>query len=414
MTEPLPPPRRKNPLLRTRVPLSPPAGRSRAAHILTQAAAEGRFALPACRACGVVHYPPRDACPACLSSDLELKDVSPLGRVIAATTTRVSNDSYFRERVPWRVGTVRLDAGPSVIAHLHGDVAEGDRVRLSWRLDKGGQAVAMALPEKDKPHMADDRQLRELTLDPKHRRVLVTDGRSAVGQAMAAALLKAGAATVFVGIADEWKPFTGADQLRALKGVSCLPLDVTSEESVRAAASSIGAKVDILVNTAEHTRPGGVLDRYGVGVAREEMEAGPLGLMRLAQAFGPVMASRGADGQNSACAWVNILSVYAQMSWPHYGAHAAMQAALWSTSLSLRAELRAGGVRVVNVFTGPLETEWFQTVPPPKVSPAQVASAVVDALRRGIEDVYVGDVAEDVRARLLDNRKALERELGSA
>jgi len=55
----------------------------------------------------------------------------------------------------------------------------------------------------------------------------------------------------------------------------------------------------------------------------------------------------------------------------------------------------------------------FQTVPPPKVAPSQVASAVIDGLRRGLEDVYVGDIAEDVRARLAANPKAIERELGS-
>jgi hypothetical protein len=68
---------------------------------------------------------------------------------------------------------------------------------------------------------------------------------------------------------------------------------------------------------------------------------------------------------------------------------------------------------MVNVFFGPLETEWFQTVPPPKVTPAALARAVVDALQRGLEDVFVGDVAEDVRARLAVNPKALERELAS-
>ena len=43
---------------------------------------------------------------------------------------------------------------------------------------------------------------------------------------------------------------------------------------------------------------------------------------------------------------------------------------------------------------------------------AALAKAVVDALRQGIEDVYVGDVAQDVHARLAVNPKALERELG--
>jgi short-subunit dehydrogenase len=82
-------------------------------------------------------------------------------------------------------------------------------------------------------------------------------------------------------------------------------------------------------------------------------------------------------------------------------------------SHSLRAELRPGGVKVVNVFTGPLDIEWFQTVPPPKVAPRAVASAIVSALKRGLEDVFVGDVAEDIRQRLAANPKAVERELGA-
>jgi hypothetical protein len=52
-------------------------------------------------------------------------------------------------------------------------------------------------------------------------------------------------------------------------------------------------------------------------------------------------------------------------------------------------------------------------VPPPKVAPAALARSVVNALQRGLEDVFVGDIAEDVRARLAVNPKALERELGS-
>jgi hypothetical protein len=69
-------------------------------------------------------------------------------------------------------------------------------------------------------------------------------------------------------------------------------------------------------------------------------------------------------------------------------------------------------VKVVNVFSGPLETEWFQTVPPPKVTPSALAQAVISALQTGFEDVFVGDVAQDIKARLAVNPKALERELG--
>ena len=411
MTEPLARPGRKDPLKKTRLPLSPQGARSRPAHGLTTAAAEGRFALQVCAECGIVVYPPRDACPTCLSPRLPYRDVDAGGTLVAKTTVQVSTDPYFRERTPWRVGTVKLDAGPVLMAHLHGDVTEGGRVRLELKLDKSGSPVAIALPEKDTPHMRDDPQLRELTCDPKFRRVLITDGRTAVGQAMAKAFSEAGASIVFVGIADAWKPFPGMAALRGIERVEIVPLDMTDTESVTEQAEQNGARIDIIVNTAEHVRTGGILDRRGIGVAREEMDVRYFGLMRLAQAFGPVMRFRGADGVSSATAIVNLLSVYALMSWPAYGAHAAAEAACLSATQSLRAELRAGGVRMVNVFFGPLETEWFQTVPPPKVAPAALARAVIDALTTGLEDMFVGDVAQDVRARLAVNPKALEREL---
>jgi short-subunit dehydrogenase len=101
------------------------------------------------------------------------------------------------------------------------------------------------------------------------------------------------------------------------------------------------------------------------------------------------------------------------MNWPAYGAFSATEGACLSAAQSLRAELRPGGVKVLNVFFGPLETEWYQTAPPPKVTPAALASATVDALRHGLEDVFVGDIAQDIRTRLAVNPKAVERELGS-
>jgi NAD(P)-dependent dehydrogenase (short-subunit alcohol dehydrogenase family)/uncharacterized OB-fold protein len=413
VTKPLIPPKRKNPLKRTRLPLSPPGIRSRSAHGLTAAAAEGRFALQVCLDCNTVIYPPRDACPACLSLRIPFRDVDPGGTIMAETTVRTSTEPYFRERTPWRIGTVQLDAGPVIVAHMHGDVGEGERVRLELKLDKSGSAVAMALPEKETEHMADDPHLREMTCDPKFRRVLITDGRTSVGQAMAQEFSDAGASIVFVGIADAWKPFAGMDTLRNIERVEIVSLDLTDTESVTEQAEQNGARIDIIVNTAEHIRAGGIVNRRGLTVAREEIDVRDFGQLRLAQAFGPILRFRGADGANSATAFVNLLSVHALMNWPAYGSYSATEAACLSAAQCMRAELRPGGVKVVNVFFGPLEIEWFQTVPPPKVAPKTLATAVIRALRQGVEDVFVGDVAEDVRQRLAVNPKALERELAT-
>jgi NAD(P)-dependent dehydrogenase (short-subunit alcohol dehydrogenase family)/uncharacterized OB-fold protein len=413
MSKPLVRPNRKNPLARTRLPLLPQGQRSRTAHGLTAAAAEGRFALQVCEDCAQILYPPRDACPRCLSAQLTFKDVNPDGRLIAETMVRVSTDPYFRERMPWRVGTVQLDVGPVIVAHLHGDTVEGERVRLALKLDKSGSAVMFALPAQETPHMQADPLLREMTCDPRYRRVLISDGRNAVGQAMARAFSEAGAGIVFVGIADPWKPYPGMAELAGIERVEIVPLDVTDTSSVTELAGQNGGRIDIVVHTAEHVRSGGVIERGNLTIARDEMDIRYFGTMRLAQAFGPALRFRGADGANSAAAFVNLLSVHALMNWPAFGANSAVEAACLSASQCMRAELRPGGVKVLNAFFGPLETEWFQAVPPPKLAPSALANAVVAALKDGLEDIFVGDVAQDVRERLRNNPKALERELGS-
>jgi len=409
MVEPLQRPARRNPLERARMPSLPAMGRSRAGMLLTQAAAEGRFALQCCRECGAFCYPAHDVCPHCLSVNLALQDAPTGGTVVSETTVRVPADVYFRERAPWRIGLVKLDCGPLLVAHLHADCQDGGRARVSLQLDKAGQGVAFARPAEDTANMADDRQWREMTASPKFRRALVTNGRTAVGQATAAALAQAGAA-VYVGVAEPWKPFAGEDHLSAYEIV---PLDVTDERSVRDLAGNLGGKIDILVNTGEFVRPGGLLGRHGTTTIRDEIDQRYIGLVHLAQAFGPAMLARGADGVNSAAAWVNVISVYALANWAAFGTYSAVEAACLSLSHCLRNELRPGGVRVVNLFCGALDTEWFQTVPPPKVTPKAVADAIVSALENGVEDVFVGEVANDVRQRLASNPKALERDLGA-
>jgi NAD(P)-dependent dehydrogenase (short-subunit alcohol dehydrogenase family)/uncharacterized OB-fold protein len=404
-------PKRKNPVLRTRLPTLPPAARSRVALGLTAAAALGRFELQQCRECGMVQYPPREACQNCLSVNLIWKVQKPEGELLAQTVLHHSNDLFFRERLPWRLGLVKLDCGPTVVAHLHEAVEQ--RVRVRAMLDRAGQAVIAALPSKESSDMADDRQLREFTCDPKQRKVLVTDGKTALGQALVKALAKAGADIIWVGHTEPWKKFSGFDELKALPQVTLLPLDVTDSKNVREAAAEIAGKVDILVNNAEYHRSFGIANRQGVETARAEMDVNYFGLLRLAQEFGPAMRSRGADGKASAVAWVNLLSIYAHANFPPHGTFSASKAAAHSLAQCLRAEMRPAGVRVVNVFPGPIDDEWNQLLPPPKLAPDTLARSILSALREGVEDVYPGDVAQEWLARWRDNPKALERELSA-
>jgi len=110
---------------------------------------------------------------------------------------------------------------------------------------------------------------------------------------------------------------------------------------------------------------------------------------------------------------VNLLSIYALSNFPSHGTFSASKAAAHSLAQCLRAEMRPAGIRVINVFPGPIDDEWNQNLPPPKLGASQLASAIVKALRDGVEDVYPGDVAQEWLERWRDNPKVLERELAA-
>ena len=409
MTTKLPPPKRKDPVKRTRMPTLPPGNRSREAQGLAAMAAVGRFALQTCADCGTVQYPPRQICGACLGDALEWRDIPNGGTLLAETTLQHSNDLYFRDRLPWRLGVVVADAGPSIVVHLAEDCVRGERVRLSLDLDRAGNAVVTARPENPGPDEEDDRQLREMAFDPKNRRVLIVDGKTELGLGLAGAFADAGARDIFVGYAQPWKASPHLEAVKQIDGVRAFPLDVTDTDSVEELAAMIGDKVEIMVNNSYHLRMGGAVDRFDINTAHDEMEIHYHGLLRLAGMFGPVMRARGADGTYSATAWINVLSAYAWVNNPALGTYSASQAAALSLSHCLRAELAAGGVRVVNAFIGPIEDEWHQLAPPPKLDPATVARRVVAALGRGVEDVPIGPVAEDIVQRWAENPKEIER-----
>lgn len=403
---------RKNPILRSRAPTSPPGARSRVGLGLTAGAARGALTLQVCRECGALQYPPREACRVCLSDRFAWREADGRGELTSETLLHYPQELYFRERAPWRVGLVHLRPGVDIVAFLHAALPPAPTpVRLVAALDRASQAVIVALSPDGEVALSDDPKLRDLTCDPRGRKILITDGKSAAGQAAVRALTAAGPELVWVGEAEPWKVMPGFSSLRDVPGVTIVPLDVTDERSVETLAGEIGGKVDIVVNTADYHRTFGIAARRGTETAHSEMDVNYLGLLRLAHAFAPALKSRAADGRASAVAWVNLLSIYALSSFPEHGTYSASKAAALSLSQSLRAEFRPAGIRVINLFPGPIDDEWSQTILPPKVAPAALGAAIVAALRGSVEDVYPGDVAQDWLARFVEDPKALEREL---
>lgn len=397
-----PPREARDPLARKKARHLSPAARSRSMHAMSARAAQGRFVLQVCTDCGKATYPPREACPVCWG-ELAWRDEQAGATVLCETVIRTSTDLYFRDHLPWRMGKVALDAGPVALVHLHHALKPDDRAVVRILLDRGGNAALFALPPPGDFDMTDP-QLREFTVPIAGKTVLVSDARSAIGLAVVKALHDAGAALIVAGMT---LPARGADAdnaILSLPGVQTVPLDITDQVAVAEALSKVGGPLDIVVNTARHVRGGGVSDHSNLIEQRRAFDVSAMGFSRLAAATAPMLAGR------SHGAFVDLIGSDAIAGSASNAAFAAAEAARLSLLQAFRHEMRHAGVRVLSVLTGPVDDEHHQSVPPPKVAPARIASAIVEALAQGREQTCVGEIANDAMARWRDDPALYARE----
>jgi uncharacterized OB-fold protein len=90
----------------------------------------GELRLQRCNSCDHLRYPISPVCPRCLGTDAMWEAVSGDGRVWSFGIFRHAYNNGWRERVPYNVALVRLDAGPALISNVVGIAPEELRVDL--------------------------------------------------------------------------------------------------------------------------------------------------------------------------------------------------------------------------------------------------------------------------------------------
>jgi NAD(P)-dependent dehydrogenase (short-subunit alcohol dehydrogenase family) len=211
--------------------------------------------------------------------------------------------------------------------------------------------------------------------------VLITGANRGIGLAFAEAALARGARKVYAGARNPSSITTA--------GLIPVKLDVTSDEDVAAAAQTCG-DVTLVINNAGIGRKGGLLDPEAVEAAHAQLDTNVFGIVRMTQAFAPVLAKNGGG------AFLNVLSA---ASWINSGAmtaYAVSKAAAWSLTNGLRNELRQQGTQVLGLHVGFVDTDLARGLEVVKVSPQSVVSTAFDALEAGASEVLA-----DERARLV-------------
>jgi 2-keto-3-deoxy-L-rhamnonate aldolase RhmA/NAD(P)-dependent dehydrogenase (short-subunit alcohol dehydrogenase family) len=243
---------------------------------------------------------------------------------------------------------------------------------------------------------------RALTTDPLRGAVALVTGTSrGIGPCLVRALLDAGAKRVYCAAREPAQ----IEQLVAGAPDRLIPikLDVTSDADAELAAKR-AADVTLLVNNAGFNFNQAFSSSDAMSNARTEMETNYFGPLRLCRAFAPVLSRNGGG------TIVNMLSILAHMNLPMMGSLCASKAAALSLTQALRAELASQGTRVVGVLPGAVDTDMTRGLAIPKLAPQDLAAAVIDGLRRGLDEIYPGEMAAGVAFGLALDPKEVERQ----
>lgn len=219
----------------------------------------------------------------------------------------------------------------------------------------------------------------------KNAVVLVTGANRGIGLAFAKALLARGARKVYAAARD---PAT-----ITLPGVHPLRLDVNQPDEV-AAAAALAPDVNLVINNAGIAQPGPLLAADSEAVARRLFETNVFGVLRVSQAFAPILARQGGG------ALLNVLSVASWISGGGLPAYSASKSAAWSLTNGLRIELAAQNTQVLGLHMAYVDTDLTRGFDVPKSSPEVIVERALDGLEAGLEEVLADELTAQVKGGL--------------
>ncbi|MBP6900244.1 MAG: SDR family oxidoreductase [Burkholderiaceae bacterium] len=212
--------------------------------------------------------------------------------------------------------------------------------------------------------------------------VLITGANRGIGLAFARAALARGARKVYAAARD---PATVT-----LPGVTPIRLDVTSAEDV-AAAAQVAGDVSLVINNAGIAQFGGFLAADAEAQLRRHFETNVLGLLRVSQAFAPVLARNGGG------ALLNVASIASWITGPQLASYAVSKSAVWSLSNGLRNDLRAQNTQVLTLHMGFVDTDLTHGIDAPKSSPEDIVARALDGLEAGADEVLADELTQQVK-----------------
>ena len=226
-----------------------------------------------------------------------------------------------------------------------------------------------------------------MSYDISNKITLVTGANRGIGKAIVESFLEHGASKVYAGV----RTLDKADALVAQFGEKVVPVDIDYDKpaSIKAAAKTAG-DAHVVVSNAGVLIGAGVMDEDVIEQFQIELNINVYGLIRMAQAFAPVLKRNGGG------AFVQINSIASLSSFPR-ATYPASKAAAYSFTQALRSIFKEQGTATLSVHPGPILTDMAISSGFAEDSdlPSVVSEGIVEALKEGDFHLFPDRMAKD-------------------
>ena len=226
-----------------------------------------------------------------------------------------------------------------------------------------------------------------MSYDISNKITLVTGANRGIGKAIVETFLEHGASKVYAGV----RSLNKAEPLVAEFSEKVVPIEIDYENptSIKAAAE-IADDVQVVVSNAGVLIGAGVMNEDVIEKFQTELNINVYGLIRMAQAFAPVLKRNGGG------AFVQLNSIASLSSFPR-ATYPASKAAAYSFTQALRPIFKEQGTATLSVHPGPILTDMAISSGFAEDSdlPSVVSEGIVRSLKEGKFHLFPDRMAKD-------------------